>query len=334
MYVDVAVPIPAEKTFSYAVPLALMAQAVPGKRVLVPFGRRHLTGYIVARTAAGGVEQTKDIAAILDEEPLFHEDDLRFYRWAAGYYIYPLGKMLAEVLPTGGLGRSGRPALLPRRERCVSLAPDAAGARGARLTAKQAALLELLADRGEVPVSRLREECGETYSAAALRSLAHRQIVCIREREVFRASDRSGGEARQGGLTLNDDQRRAVGIIAGYLGAGGFAPMLLHGVTGSGKTEVYIQAAREALARGGGVIVLVPEIALTVELGRNRLLISELLQLGQGSVIELTKLAGEPMDIFINQRLIARGEVVVVNEKFGVRLTDIISPAERVNRLR
>ena len=75
-------------------------------------------------------------------------------------------------------------------------------------------------------------------------------------------------------------------------------------------------------------------LTLTVELGRNRLLISEMLQLGQGSVIELTKLAGEPMDIFVNQRLIARGEVVVVNEKFGVRLTDIVSPAERVNRLK
>jgi flagellar motor switch protein FliN/FliY len=75
-------------------------------------------------------------------------------------------------------------------------------------------------------------------------------------------------------------------------------------------------------------------LTLTVELGRNRLLINELLQLGQGSVIELTKLAGEPMDIYVNQRLIARGEVVVVNEKFGVRLTDIVSPSERVNRLK
>ena len=73
---------------------------------------------------------------------------------------------------------------------------------------------------------------------------------------------------------------------------------------------------------------------LTVELGRNRMLISELLQLGQGSVVELTKLAGESMDVYVNQKLIARGEVVVVNEKFGVRLTDIVSPAERINKLR
>lgn len=73
---------------------------------------------------------------------------------------------------------------------------------------------------------------------------------------------------------------------------------------------------------------------LTVELGRSRMLISELLQLGQGSVVELIKLAGEPMDVYVNQRLIARGEVVVVNEKFGVRLTDIVSPAERINKLK
>ena len=73
---------------------------------------------------------------------------------------------------------------------------------------------------------------------------------------------------------------------------------------------------------------------LTVELGRSQMLINELLKLGRGSVIELAKLAGEPLDILANQRLIARGEVVVVNEKYGIRITEIISPAERVERLR
>jgi len=74
-------------------------------------------------------------------------------------------------------------------------------------------------------------------------------------------------------------------------------------------------------------------LEISVELGRAKILISELLQLGQGSVVELAKLAGEPLEILINQKLVARGEVVVVNEKFGVRLTDIISPAERVKQL-
>jgi flagellar motor switch protein FliN/FliY len=72
---------------------------------------------------------------------------------------------------------------------------------------------------------------------------------------------------------------------------------------------------------------------VSAELGRTKLLINELLQLGQGSVVELNKLAGEPLEIFVNGKLVARGEAVVINEKFGVRLTDIISPIERVKQL-
>ncbi len=80
---------------------------------------------------------------------------------------------------------------------------------------------------------------------------------------------------------------------------------------------------------------LILDIPLTVavELGRSKMLINDLLQLGQGSVIELTKLVGEPLEVLVNQKLVARGEVVVVNEKFGVRLTDIVSPMERVQSL-
>ncbi|MDH0091934.1 flagellar motor switch protein FliN [Achromobacter mucicolens] len=74
-------------------------------------------------------------------------------------------------------------------------------------------------------------------------------------------------------------------------------------------------------------------VQLTVELGRTRLTIKNLLQLGQGSVVELDGLAGEPMDIFVNGYLIAQGEVVVVEDKYGIRLTDIITPSERINRL-
>ena len=75
-------------------------------------------------------------------------------------------------------------------------------------------------------------------------------------------------------------------------------------------------------------------LELSVIIGRTKILIQELLQLGQGSVIALEKLAGEPMEVYVNDRLIGRGEVVVVNEKFGIRLTDIISPTERVRHLR
>lgn len=97
----------------------------------------------------------------------------------------------------------------------------------------------------------------------------------------------------------------------------------------------------ENLSKGGGIqesqnldFILDIPLEVSVEIGRTKILINELLQLGQGSVVELDKLAGEPVEILVNQKLIARGEVVVVNEKFGVRLTDIISPLDRIKQLK
>lgn len=81
-------------------------------------------------------------------------------------------------------------------------------------------------------------------------------------------------------------------------------------------------------------VVLDIPVSISMEIGRTKISIRNLLQLNQGSVVELDRLAGEPMDVLVNGTLIARGEVVVVNEKFGIRLTDIISPAERVKKLR
>ena len=80
-------------------------------------------------------------------------------------------------------------------------------------------------------------------------------------------------------------------------------------------------------------LILDIPLTVTVELGRSKMLINDLLQLGQGSIIELTKLVGDPLEVLVNDKLVARGEVVVVNEKFGVRLTDIVTPMERVKSL-
>ncbi len=98
----------------------------------------------------------------------------------------------------------------------------------------------------------------------------------------------------------------------------------------------FSEVSSDNRAGGGKDIDFLLDIPLdvSVELGRTRMLIKDLLQLGQGSVVELEKLAGEPMEILVNNKLIARGEVVVVNEKFGVRLTDIISPVERIRQLK
>ena len=101
--------------------------------------------------------------------------------------------------------------------------------------------------------------------------------------------------------------------------------------------DEVLDGADESAAPSGETksLDLILDIPLTVsvQLGRSKMLINDLLQLGQGSVIELTKLVGEPLEVLVNQKLVARGEVVVVNEKFGVRLTDIVSPMERVQSL-
>lgn len=97
-------------------------------------------------------------------------------------------------------------------------------------------------------------------------------------------------------------------------------------------TEMSRQSKDNKLKRELDFILDIP-LDVSAELGRTRLLINELLQLGQGSVVELNKLAGEPLEVYVNGKLVARGEAVVINEKFGVRLTDIISPIERVKQL-
>jgi len=108
--------------------------------------------------------------------------------------------------------------------------------------------------------------------------------------------------------------------------------------TASGaQTAQLDELVDEAVVTTGDVkmdsILDVP-ITISMEIGRTNLNIRNLLQLNQGSVVELDRLAGEPMDVLVNGTLIAKGEVVVVNEKFGIRLTDIVSPADRVKRLK
>ena len=101
MYVDVALHIPVDRTFTYAVPTESRGETVVGKRVLVPLGKRSLTGTVIAIRRSTDRQDTREITRVLDREPLFGEDDLRFYRWAAEYYFTPLGRAIGEILPGG-----------------------------------------------------------------------------------------------------------------------------------------------------------------------------------------------------------------------------------------
>lgn len=141
---------------------------------------------------------------------------------------------------------------------------------------------------------------------------------------------------------MADAAPEMAGAGADPLALGGGAPE--GGEAGAGAGAGGLPGAPGAPAAGGknaqqanyqslDFILDIP-LKVTVELGRSKMLIKEVLQLAQGSVIELTKFAGEPLEVLVNEKLIARGEVVVVNEKFGIRLTDIISPVERIEQLK
>ena len=99
MYVSVALNIPADRLFSYKVPENLTSAAQVGKRVFVPFGGRKRTGFIVSTSSTCDLADVKPISEVLDDEPLFDQDDLKFYQWISNYFLYPLGKTLAELIP-------------------------------------------------------------------------------------------------------------------------------------------------------------------------------------------------------------------------------------------
>ncbi|MBQ7585326.1 MAG: flagellar motor switch protein FliN [Desulfovibrionaceae bacterium] len=128
-----------------------------------------------------------------------------------------------------------------------------------------------------------------------------------------------------------DEEQHVEPATFGGPGAGGFASQAKEAEF-KDMTEVAKQPRDNKRNRELDFILDIP-LNVSAELGRTRLMINELLQLGQGSVIELNKLAGEPLELYVNGKLVARGEAVVINEKFGVRLTDIISPVERVKQL-
>jgi flagellar motor switch protein FliN len=100
------------------------------------------------------------------------------------------------------------------------------------------------------------------------------------------------------------------------------------------ELDEFVNAGAGIAGRPDLDVILDIPVTISMEVGRTSITIRNLLQLNQGSVIELDRLAGEPLDVLVNGTLIAHGEVVVVNEKFGIRMTDVISPAERIKRLK
>jgi primosomal protein N' (replication factor Y) (superfamily II helicase) len=261
---EVAVALPLDHTLTYRLPPELAAAAQVGSLVRVPVGRRQVTGYLLglAREAPPGT--LRDIREVLDPVPRFGPEMVPLFRWVAEYYQYPLGEALSFIIP------GGASAAQPRRELWAApIDRPESDQLTSRLGVKSRALLAYLTEAGPTPVKNLQARFPACRDS--LRRLAARGLISLEDRTRLRTPEAEASFAlteNTENLTLVPHQEEALAAIVQGIDAGEFTPFLLHGVTASGKTEVYLSAASHALARGCQVLVLAPEIALTHPVGQ------------------------------------------------------------------
>ena len=255
--VQVALPVPLARTFDYRLDNA-MACPVVGARVSVPFGKRNAIGIVVgiSDTSTFPLEQLKAIDAVLDSESLFPPSLWRILCWATEYYHYPIGEVLFHALPI--LLRQGKPAQsAPLWQWFATEQGRATPPESLKRAPKQqqalAALLQKPVYRHQVNEMALAE--------SALQALRKKGLIDLRAQEVTTTDWRDGFSVLGERLRLNTEQATAVGAIRSEDTQ--FAAWLLAGVTGSGKTEVYLSVLENILAQGRQALVLVPEIGLT-----------------------------------------------------------------------
>jgi len=258
---EVLLPVPVSHPYRYVVPDALAARAVVGARVVVPVQRRRVIGVVLA-VAEGPLDRAlKPVADAPDAEPALSPALLELGRWISRYYGAPLGLAVRAVLP-GALWGVRRPAGPPERiERVVVLAGSLPSLlereRAFRRAPKRRAVYEALeALGGSAPLPHLRERL--QLPASAVDGLVRQGLA--RYERVARPRDPFADLSSPPPPTLTDDQCRIVAAVAALPID---MPALIHGVTGSGKTLVYLEVLRQVVDDGRGAILLVPEIALT-----------------------------------------------------------------------
>ena len=294
--VEVALPVPVRRSFNYRLDGAVPAA---GTRVRVPFGNRTLVGWVLG--PGSKVPGLKDVAALLDNEPSVGSELWKLAQWIAEYYVVPLGVVLRAMLPVRMTNPTATEPAPPRRAvarvvRSVGTLEELVRIFG-RAKRQREAYEHLLQTGGRQPLAALLEA---GFSRGVVRGLEEKGLVRVEKEVVVRDPFRDDPAADEPAHTPTPGQRRVLARLGGALGDGG-GTFLLHGVTGSGKTLVYIELIRRVLKRGGGAVVLVPEIALTPQtVGRFRHAFGELVALLHSGLSD-----GERQDAW---RLLRSGE--------------------------
>ena len=272
---DVALPVPLARVFSYEVPDELSARAVVGARVMCALGSRRLVGAVLARRDAEPPPGVKRLLGVVDEdEPALPDDLLSFLRDVSAYYLAPIGEVVRLALPPVERGTArelAEPTLFDRGGRGVGVRrvqwvspTDASSGDEAKLRGQASQVLAHVRAVGAAPIAKIAETFGN--ARAAVKRLVELGLVTVEDRDVPDDPFFAEPVPRDVPLDPTPPQRAAIGAIETSLRAREGRTFLLHGVTGSGKTEVYLRAIATAREEKRGAIVLVPEIALTPQL--------------------------------------------------------------------
>jgi primosomal protein N' (replication factor Y) len=282
VFADVILPLPLDGLFTYTVPPSLERQVKTGVRVLVPFGRNKTYVGIVSKIMSNeeplithySLDKIKPVMQVLDTEPILLDSQLRLWQWMADYYMSPIGEVYKAALPSGLKAEDG---YHPKTELCIRLTPQFRQEQALhiaidmlqRAPKQQAAFIDYLALTDYTPSSPsvndlTRDELlNQGHSLPTITALVKRGLLETYEREVGRLN--LGGEPHFEHIkALSPEQQDAYNQIQfSFLRKN---VTLLHGVTSSGKTEIYIHLIRQAIERQQQVLYLLPEIALTVQM--------------------------------------------------------------------